>query len=203
MRFAKAFFSALVVFLFAQSAFAGSSVDRTKALIAAFKKVKTPPENGALSAADKSANDAAFKELDQFFDYATLTSEPLSTHKAKFAGDQYQKTLTMFEELIKRVAYPNAGDFLRQAQYTLKDGKDPNTTEMHATLAKEDFETNVVFQYKDVGGQLKLIDVSFDGASLIKDYRAQFGKIIDKEGADGLVKKLSTRLDKERKKQGA
>ncbi len=180
-----------------------SPSERTKALVAAFKKVKEPPENGSLSAADKTANDAVFKELDGFFDYATLTSEPLVAHKDKFKGDQYQKTLTMFEELIRRVAYPNAGAFLREAEFTIKDGKAALTSEMHATLKKEDFETNVIFHWKDVGGTLKLVDVSFDGASLVKDYRAQFGKIIEKDGSDGLVKKLSTRLDKERKKQGA
>jgi ABC-type transporter MlaC component len=41
--------------------------------------------------------------------------------------------------------------------------------------------------------------VAFDGDSLIKDYQNQFARIVDKEGASGLMKKVDEKraeLDK-------
>jgi phospholipid transport system substrate-binding protein len=121
------------------------------------------------------------------------------------SADQRAKIQPMFRELIRLVAYPKSGVFLKNAQIALKAGKresDVATIEMKASLPKEDLETSIVFHWQDKAGTLRIVDVSFDGSSLVKDYRNQFGRIIDKDGIDGLIKKMSTRLEQERKKQG-
>ena len=39
-------------------------------------------------------------------------------------------------------------------------------------------------------------DLSFDGSSLVKDYENQFTRIIKKDGADALARKIQARLDR-------
>ena len=69
-------------------------------------------------------------------------------------------------------------------------------------LVKEDFEITVTFHWMDSGSDWRIVDVSFDGASLVKDYQNQFGRIIDKEGAKGLLKRMVDRLQEEESKRG-
>ncbi len=185
------------------AAAAKTPLERTNELIEALKAVKTAKEGESLSPADKEANKAAFKKLDGFFDFQVLTSEPLVPHKAKLTADQQTKVKSMFGELIRLVAYPKSGSFLREAQVKLGAGAKPDEVAMDAAIPKDDLKTTVVFRWKDQGGAWRVIDVSFDGSSLIKDYQNQFGRIIDKDGAQGLLNKLTSRLDKERQKQGA
>ncbi len=180
-----------------------SAVARTQALIDTFKAVKPVKEGATLSAAERAANEAVFKKLDEYFDYATLTSEPLAPHQAKVSEAQRAKIQPLFQELIRLVAFPKSGSFLKEAKLTVKAGKqqgDAAEVEMHASLAKEDFETTVIFRWQEKAGFLRIVDVSFDGSSLVKDYKNQFGRIIDKDGAEGLIKKMSTRLEQEKKK---
>lgn len=184
---------------------ADEPTSRTNSLLTTFKKVKTAPEGKALAPTDTQANQAVFMELDGYFDYPTLTAGAIEPHKNKLTPAQQTKVKESFTELIRLVSYPNSGTFLRDAKYTVKPGKkegEKAQVVMHAEVPKEDFETDVAFVWEEQGGTYRIVDVRFDGSSMVRDYANQFGRIIEKEGSEGLVKKLETRLNKERKKQG-
>lgn len=175
--------------------------ERTDAIIAAFKAVKPIPEEGELSAADKQANVKAFADLDGFFDYDRLTGDPIEPHKKSLNAAQQKRFREAFRELIRLVAYPNSGTFLSQAKTTVKAPKvDGNlaAVAMHTALPKEDIEIDVLFHWQKSGGAWRIVDVSFDGASLVKDYQNQFGRIIAKKNGSGLMDAIEKRLVKER-----
>ena len=54
-----------------------------------------------------------------------------------------------------------------------------------AHVVKDDLRTKIELYWGKKGGALKLVDVAFDGDSLIKDYQNQFARIVDKEGVSG------------------
>ncbi len=194
----------LGLFLFAGAAAAKSSpLERTQALLDTLKKVKTADDGKELSAADQKANAALFAELDGFFDFAALTLGPLEPHKAKLTASEREKVASMFGELIRLVSYPSSGAFLRRAKYKLAAVAGKSDVEMQATLPDEDFQTSVLFHWHEQNGALELADVSFDGSSLVKEHSNLFGRILNKEGSAGLLKKLTARLEKERQKHGS
>lgn len=194
---------AIVTLLSTMPAFAKeSAIDRTKNFISTFKKVKVADEGKQLTSDDKKSNQGVYKELDGYFDYERLTSDPLVPHKGKISTDQNNKIQSIFTELIRRASYPRAGVFFRDAAYELKPGKSATEVEMPATIVKEDFKVKTTYHWQEKAGSLRLVDVSFDGASLVKDYQNQFGRIIAKDGVDGLIKKMQTRLEKLRQEQG-
>ncbi len=185
----------------ASPASAADPLTRTDELVRAFRAVKSAPEGKTLTSAEKQANSAAFTALDAFFDYDRLTGDSIAAHKDKFKPDELARFSTGFRELIRLVAYPKSGSFFEDAKTKLKLGKRRGKAadvEMHARLEKEDFETTVTFSWEESGGALRLVDVSFEGGSLVKDYANQFGRIIGKDGVAGLLKKLESRLTKER-----
>ncbi len=197
MKSIPLFLAALVLGL-AGVAAAADPVARTDAFVKKLQTVKPIPDDGSeLSAADKKANGATFKALDGFLDFDTLVSDSVGGHKNKFKSNQLATFKQDFSELIRLVAYANSGAFFKSAEYKLKlkskKGKKADV-EMAAYLPDEDIDTVVVFHWADS----RLVDVSIDGESLVKSYNAQFGRIINKGGADDLIKRAAKRLAKEK-----
>ncbi len=171
---------------------------RTKALVAAFMEVKTPPEGKTLTPEERKANAAAFEKLDGFFDWDTLAGAPFTPHEAKLGKDRVARLRRGFREVVRLVAYPDSGDFFKKAQWKIT-GVQGNDVTLWISMPEEDIETTVTFHFEPVGGELRIVDVDFDGASLIRDYTNQFGRIIAKHGPDDLVSRLEKRLAAERK----
>jgi ABC-type transporter MlaC component len=179
---------------------------RTQALIDAFKQVRKAEEGKTLTAQDKQANLATFTLLDTFFDYDRITSDAIAPHKASLSAEQVQRYKKVFRELIRLVAYPDSGSFLKRAQITVNPPENNGATSTVAINAKvpaEDIETKVTFFWTKTGGLWRVTDVSFDGASLIKDYQNQFGRILNKDKAAGFMSLLEKRLTKEQKERQA
>jgi ABC-type transporter MlaC component len=198
-------YSLTLLFCFcATSAFAkGDPKTQTDALIEAFKNVKAAPEEGKLSAADRKHNKGAFKVLDAFFDYHTLTINTVKKNKKAFKKGELKKFQKMLEDLIRMVAYPDSGAFLNESKITIGAAKingNKADVEMEALLEEDDFETIATYHWHKVKKQWKLFDVSFDGDSLIKDYQNQFGGIIKEKGVKGLIDLLHKRHAKEKAK---
>jgi ABC-type transporter MlaC component len=165
---------------FAASAAKDPAQTRTEQLVAAFKAVKP--------GAGEAANAKAYKSLDTLIDYDTITAKAIEPRAAKFSPAR---------ELIRMQAYPDSGDFFRRAKITYKpvtaEGGTTNVP-FRAYVAAEDLETNVTLHWgKAADGSLKMVDVSFDGDSLVRDYQNQFAKVVDKDGVAGLFKKLDER----------
>jgi ABC-type transporter MlaC component len=196
----------LVGLFLTSSALAADPVAQTSALVTAFKAVKTRPKGSTepLSEVDRRANGAAFLALDAFFDYERIAGDAIAPRKAAFSAEQLKKFMADFREVIRLVAYPDSGRALGKATSNIKAGakradKKLVDVDMVLRFEGEDSDTKVTFHWVDVGGSWKVYDVSFDGASLVKDYQNQFGRIIDKDKVDGLMKKLQKKLDEKRK----
>ena len=180
-------------------------LDRTRGLISAFKSVRTAPGGGSLSLADKEANSKAYKRIDRFFGWDRLLGDLVAPHRDKFSEEQLERYKKVFKQLIRMIAYPDSGEFFRKAKYSLKKptiSEKKASVDMFGELAEEDLEITVTFHWFDFGTTWRIVDVSFDGASLVKDYQNQFGRIIDKEGTQGLLKRMEDRLQEEESKGG-
>lgn len=169
------------------------AVERTEKFVALLLKVKQAEEGKTLAAADKAANEKVFKELDGYFDYDHLTSAPISPRADKFSKDEKAEFQKKFREVIRLVAYPDSGSFFRKAKWTLGEPKEKGdvvVVPMDCKVVKDDIEMKVDLHFKKAADGLKIVDVAFDGDSLVKDYQNQFVRIIDKEGAKGLIAKV-------------
>ncbi len=173
---------------------AASAKSRTEGLIAAFKKVKTT--DGKLVKQEKATNDRAFTELDGYFDFAALTSKPIEPIANKFTPEQTTQFKAKFRDLIRLIAYANAGTSFSKAKLTLEpEVKKGERVAVPVKLRfeEEDLDLMVEFQWEMEKGALRIVDVLIDGDSLIKDYQNQIGKVVTKSGVPGLFKALDTR----------
>lgn len=172
---------------------AGST--QTTELIDTFCQVKPLPEEGALSDADRAGNKVAFAKLDALFDFGTLTATAIEPHKAQLTDAQLTAYAKQFKEMVRLMAFPNAGQAFSKAEWAVLESAATSTggfdTTVELAWEENDLELEITFHWSNASGSLRLVDVSFDGDSLVKDYQNQFGRILNKEGADEFMKRLS------------
>ena len=179
-------------------AFAGTLSEdgskRAQAFIDNLLAVKSS-DKGPLSRAEADANQKVFTELDTFFDWDFLMSEPIKPRVDKFSPAELTDFNKKFKEVLRLAAYPDSGAFFRKAKYKLTAAKEdgPDKVSVGLDAKREDIETHLDLHFRKLSGALRLYDVSFDGDSLVKDYQNQMVRIIDKGGAKELIAKIEKR----------
>lgn len=171
-----------------------SGKKRTESFINLLLKVKQS-DAAPLAKADQDANQKIFTELDGFFDWDYLVSEPIRTRVDKFSAAEKDEFQKKFKEVIRLVAYPDSGSFFRKAKWAITAPKEEGADKVSVGIdaKKDDLETHVDLHFKKMGADLKLYDVSFDGDSLVKDYQNQMVRILDKGGPKELIGKIDKR----------
>jgi phospholipid transport system substrate-binding protein len=136
----------------------------------------------------------------EFLDVDELGKRALTDHWAKITPAQQTEFLRLLRALIE----DNYVKGLRanvdyQVVYTGED-----TRADGATLVKTEIKTQrrgrplvikVDYVLVSIGGGLRATDVVTDGVGLVENYRAQFNKIIAKDGFDGLLAKMKKKQE--------
>jgi len=180
----------------AAAAPSGAATKRTEDLIAAFKKV--PAETAKPTKAERAARERQFATLDGFLDLEYLTDEAIRPSASKLKPDELARFKSRFSELIRLVAYPNSGDFFRKAELEFlpekKVSEQVTAVPVKVVVPSEDLETEVEFHWRATGdAPPRIVDVYFEGDSLVRDYQNQIARLLAKSGTAGLFKALDDR----------
>src|SRR4051812_13909237 len=81
---------------------------RAQAFIDNLLAVKSVDE-GTLPKADQDSNQKVFTELDTFFDWDYLMSEPIKPRADKFSPAELAEFNKKFREVLRLAAYPDSG----------------------------------------------------------------------------------------------
>lgn len=193
--------------LFVAFTAAGAAADpaaRLAGLAETMKAVAAAPEGGKLSPEQAAANCKRYAEIDGFFDYDAIIGTALSSVKTKLSPKETAEFTAKFRELIRMIAYPDSGKFFKRAKSTIAAAKVTGgaaTVVMTSTIEEEDFRNSVRYTWAKQGDTWRITDIAFDDASLVKDYQNQFKRIVDKEGAAGLMKRLTAKYEEEKAKR--
>ncbi|MDH5547548.1 MAG: ABC transporter substrate-binding protein [Gammaproteobacteria bacterium] len=166
------------------SAWANDPKSRTEGFVDAMK-------------ASKEKDEASYKRIDDFIDYQTITAETVAPHSKKFSSEQmsaFQRDLTA---LIRIVAYPQSGKFYKEAKYKYREAQMKGKVAVviqDTYLPSEDLEMEIGYQLAQIDGKWRITDITFDGDSMVKDYQNQFGRIIAKDGVNGLNKRIQDKF---------
>jgi ABC-type transporter MlaC component len=184
---------ALGSILLAGAAHAESPVDRTHKLIETFRAVKSPPQggDGKLSPADQAANSKVFTALDGFFDFPTFTADCLGPAAGKLTVAQAKEAKERLVHILRKRGYSNGGSVFNEG--VIKEGKPVDrggaiAVPLEVSFPKQDISMNVEFVWNKAG---KIIDLVLDGDSLTKDTRNQIARIVAKDGAADLLRRLT------------
>ena len=138
------------------------------------------------------------KLVGSFLDYAELARRALAKHWDTLTPKQRTEFVDTLRELVER-------SYLRQihgnANYTIKydkETKDGNEADVTGTLltTSRGKKVKIALEYKMIWKDRWVVyDVITDEQSMLENYRAEFNKIINKEGFDALLKRMKKKLN--------
>lgn len=141
---------------------------------------------------------AVQKLVGGFLDYRELAHRALAKHWDKLTAAQRQEFVATLRELVERSYLKQvSGDPNYSIKYE-KEEKSGSEATVEATLntMARGKKVKVALVYKVVYKDRWLVyDVVTDEQSMLENYRAEFNKIINKDGFDALLKRMKKKLD--------
>jgi phospholipid transport system substrate-binding protein len=160
--------------------------------------LRQKPEPG--SAAEKQVAAEISKTVGGFLDISALGKSALVDHWGKLSRPQQAEFSKLLASLVEnsyvRALRSNLDYEVKYQGETVRGNDRVVTTEVSAVRNGRPQTISVEYVLRPSGGALRAVDVVTDGVGIVENYRAQFNKIIAKEGFQGLIERM-------RKKQAA
>jgi len=130
------------------------------------------------------------------FDFAIMSQWVLGEHWNGADASMRESFVDQFRKLLVRTYATALLEFSDQKiTYPPVDQKGAvNTAVVKQEIAQEGGGSiPIVYRLHNKSGDWKVFDVSVDGVSLVKTYRASFGSMIKDDGLDGLIASLNSK----------
>jgi len=185
----------LACFSLAAPAFAAdgpgvAAVRRANESVSALLQQK--PEPG--SEAEKRLLAQLSTQLQSFLDADELGQRALADHWKSLSAPQRKQFLSLLRELVEsnylKAMRSNLSYEVRYLKEEEKDGSRWVSTEIHLERNGRPESISVDYALRKEGESWRAFDLVTDGVGLVENYRAQFNKIIAKEGFSGLIERM-------------
>ena len=135
------------------------------------------------------------KVISERFDFRAMSQRTLATNWKKASKEQQQEFVQLFAQLIENT-YIGRVEAYTDEKVDFPGEKVKGKKAVVETLiltATADIPINYkVYQKKN--GEWWVYDVIIEGISLISNYRSSYQEIVKKEGIDGLIAKMKTKI---------
>lgn len=135
------------------------------------------------------------KLINARFDFRAMSQRTLATNWKKASKEQKQEFVTLFSQLIENTYIGRVEAYTdEKVDYPGEKVKGKKAVvETLILTASADIPINYkVYQKKD--GEWWVYDVIIEGISLISNYRSSYQDIVSKEGLDGLLAKMRSKI---------
>lgn len=174
------------------AAYAGPATDAVRDRQTALFDLIGQPQSDEVQAQIKAIFDA-------WLDYGYLAKASLGKHWDGLTAAQQTEFSGLLEQLVRKSYKKNLNKVLGyEIRYASEDSADDDSmsVKMMAKSRSDSSEPEVEidFRVKQVDGRWRMLDIAPEGASLVKTYRSQFTKILQKDGYDALAAKMRAKL---------
>jgi phospholipid transport system substrate-binding protein len=145
------------------------------------------------------------KLVGSFLDYGELAHRSLARHWDTITAKQREDFVGTLRELVERSylkqVHGNANYNIKYDKETKQDSE-ATVTGVLNTMARGK-KVKIALEYKMLwrGDHWVVYDVVTDEQSMLENYRAEFNKIINKEGFDALMKRMNKKLAEKDEKE--
>jgi phospholipid transport system substrate-binding protein len=139
--------------------------------------------------------------LGALLDYAELSRRALGEHEGRATPAQRTEFVNLLRQLVERSYQKNLESTstyeVRYLGATPASGAVTVRTVAKSRTNGRAPEISIDYTLHQVGGEWRVFDVATDGVSLVRNYRAQFHRIVARDGFDALLAKMRERLANE------
>jgi phospholipid transport system substrate-binding protein len=159
---------------------------------------KAEPEDGVfLTPADTAQNNTLAEHINRMLDVEYISAYSLLGYWEKLDAPDRNRFLATFSELLSKVAYPNAGKFLKDLQVKVRKEKQVKEKAMVFTsvIHREEGRIDIDFKLLQKGPSWVVMDVYLDEVSLARNLRTQCLKIIRDHSFDELLSRMRKKIE--------
>lgn len=131
------------------------------------------------------------------FDYKEMGKRTLGKHWRKLSEADREEFVHLFQRFLSKTYAGNVDGYSGEQVEYLKERRKGDFAEVQTTVGSEQSTISIYYRMLRSSNAWKVYDVVLDGISLVKNFRSQFGRIIEAEAVEGLLEKLrikTTRL---------
>ena len=144
-------------------------------------------------------DDKIRKVVNKLLDFKLLTKSALGKHWKDLSKEQQDEFVELLTELIQR-------NYIKQVHqrkdenwivnYESEEVQEKKAKVITVVVAadRHDEETEVVYKMQKKGPKWVVVDILTDDVSLVRNYRSQFNKIIEKDGVEKLLEKMRDKV---------
>lgn len=158
-----------------------------------------------LTAQLKKGKAADAKKMDQIFDdlldYDTLAKDSLGSHWDERSDAEKKEFQDVLKRLVKNAYRKNLKKTLNyevtyEGTSEAKKGVLVKTVAKHKTNSREE-PVHIDYAMHQLDGRWVVGNIVTEGASMVGNYRSQFGRVIKKNGFAELMRRMKKKADKE------
>ncbi len=136
------------------------------------------------------------------FDFTLMTRYAMGRNWQQANSTQQAQIVDLFKQMLIN-SYSTALSKFKGAQVAItnsKLGDKPNKAMVNSTITMQNSSgkaqpVNVEYDLAKIGSAWKIYDVKIENASIVATYRNQFNDIIQKDGVNGLISQLQTKVN--------
>jgi phospholipid transport system substrate-binding protein len=130
------------------------------------------------------------------FSYYEMSRRALSKHWKERTAEEKKEFIDLFGKLLENSYANKIENYTGEKIIYVDEKKKGNVALVKTILQKNNDEVPVNYKLVKLDNDWKIYDFIVEGVSMIKNYRAQFKKIIHKSSYEELVSKLKKKLEK-------
>lgn len=152
-------------------------------------------QNG--SAQGKKQIDKMWNIVLPWFDTQEIAQRSLGVHWKNLTEEQQKHFVQLFTQLVKKNYSGTLERYTKDAQFFFDQERiEGDTAEVQTRIQTPTQETpfSVTYRMHRQGEKWLVYDVVAENVSMVRNYRNQFGRIMDKSSYEGLVQALEKKL---------
>ncbi len=128
------------------------------------------------------------------FDYKEMGKRTLGRHWQQLREADREEFVRLFQRFLSRTYAGNVDGYSGEQVQYLKERRKGDFAEVQTAVTSKQSTIAIHYRLLKRSEAWKVYDVVLDGVSLVKNFRSQFGRIIDAESVEGLLETLRTKV---------
>jgi phospholipid transport system substrate-binding protein len=125
--------------------------------------------------------------------FEQMAQHSLGAPWTRLTDMERQEFVTLFLELIRDTVANKIDQYYDHQVFYLAEQREGSFAEVRTNLIGPKVDISFDFRLEQLSGDWLVYDVVIDGASIVRNYRTQFGRIIRDNAYAGLVEKMKQR----------
>jgi phospholipid transport system substrate-binding protein len=136
-----------------------------------------------------------FEVLDYRFDYKEMSRRTLGKKNwKKLSASEKIEFVEIFSKLLKNIYVRKIESYTEETIKYSKPRTKKNRAIVKTILMQDKVELPIIYRLVDRKGKWLVYDVIIEGVSIVKNYRSQFGRILARQGYQGLISQVKDKV---------